>query len=806
MITGLPWFGMNGHYNLGGAYTSQSLATQASQLTALGVGSYRQDFYDSTDAATMASTVIPGLTGITVLPLMVLNPYNNGASGSEAAAYSYAYAQAAACAAQLKGLVPVVEIGNEFENNAIDSSVDGNDISEYDNTIFQVFRGALRGAFDGWRSVDTTGETKLAIQGGTWLHFGWLDGLLTGEQPDGTTGHPTVSPDIITWHWYYSMGSIINATGGSGTYNVLQELQTMGGGIPIMITEWGNDTLTNADQISAFIEEQIPIYGALAATYNLAGIYWYALYDLASDGGSFGLYESDGATAYPYLATTKTTIAETGVPGSTLYWIITATGAGSGAVPSSYVQSGSKVETIGGGAGGGNGIAGGGGGGGGYSTISNLALTPGATVHWSVGVGGAGGISSTTAKAGSNGGPTWFNGTTQAGSSCAANGGTGASTTAAGAGATTTGAIGTTKVTGGTGGLYGGGGGAGGPGGAGQNGGPANISDSGAGGGASGGGSAGGDDSGGPLGGNGGANAHSVGGGLGGQSSTATAGGQGQNGGGGGGGWGNGTTAAGGGGAGGIGTDMASGQAGAGGGGGSGAGYSGTPTGGGPGGAGGSFGGGGGGGGATGTTAAKIFAGGAGYQGVIVVSWTPVASTSGTWSSTLQNATASMTGSESESGTIAATLQNATASFTGSLGPMVNGTISSTLGNATASIAAGLNIPATINPSLQNAVASFQGPGAPVTAVISPHLANAVALISAGLTDPATWTSQLGNASANISGYAGTQGSVTAQLQNATAVINAGQMLSGTWTSHLANATCSMQAAPPYTNMQVLSR
>jgi hypothetical protein len=137
-------------------------------------------------------------------------------------------------------------------------------------------------------------------------------------------------------------------------------------------------------------------------------------------------------------------------------------------VPADWDSSNNTIEVIGGGGGGGPAQAGspangsGGGGGGAYSTISNLSLTPGNSVTYSVGSAGA---------ANTAGGDTYFNGASCAGASACAKGGA-AGGTGGGAGGSAASSVGTTKYNGGTGGAgaagagcCGGGGGAGGGGG-----------------------------------------------------------------------------------------------------------------------------------------------------------------------------------------------------------------------------------------------------------------------------------------------------------------------------------------------------
>jgi hypothetical protein len=134
------------------------------------------------------------------------------------------------------------------------------------------------------------------------------------------------------------------------------------------------------------------------------------------------------------------------------------------AVPADWNSADNSIETIGGGGGGGTSSGGndaGGGGGGAYSKITNLRLTPGVYVTLQVGSGGS---------ANAGGGDTWFDGASLAASSVGARGGGGASGPTGGAGGNQGGGIGTVRFSGGDGGSStnaqsggAGGGGAGGP-------------------------------------------------------------------------------------------------------------------------------------------------------------------------------------------------------------------------------------------------------------------------------------------------------------------------------------------------------
>jgi hypothetical protein len=265
--------------------------------------------YTTTDIDTFASTVIPGLgSNVQVLPCIIAYPWNdpslNGGTPTEASAYAYAYTIAAHAATKFAG-IPVVEFGNEYDlddHNAPIAS-DGESISDYDNSTFPIWRGALRGAEDGWRSVDTNHTTKVIANATSgWLHFGFLDGLMTGTAPDGSTGHPKISPDIIQWHWYSDGGDFENAVGTSGTYNVLARLKSSYN-LPVIFTELGvNADFSNA-QAQTYINKTVAELVAGRATYNVAGFNWYELYDYPNN--LFGVLSSATAQkpTYGYLKT-----------------------------------------------------------------------------------------------------------------------------------------------------------------------------------------------------------------------------------------------------------------------------------------------------------------------------------------------------------------------------------------------------------------------------------------------------------------------------------------------------------------------
>lgn len=107
---------------------------------------------------------------------------------------------------------------------------------------------------------------------------------------------------------------------------------------------------------------------------------------------------------------------------------LTVTGAGTWTVPANWNSANNSISTIGGGA---SGAACGatnyasGGGGGAFSSISNQTLTPGASIAYNVGAGGASVNTTGSGVVGNNGGDTWFGNSVYASSLVGAKGGTG---------------------------------------------------------------------------------------------------------------------------------------------------------------------------------------------------------------------------------------------------------------------------------------------------------------------------------------------------------------------------------------------
>ncbi len=133
--------------------------------------------------------------------------------------------------------------------------------------------------------------------------------LWNGTNPDGSGGAPQVRWDFTTWHWYSDMGDIENATGGSGTYDVLAHLQSAYGK-PIWLTEYGIRPTTLAAE-AAYIGSSLPEIVQARVTYDVENVSWYELFDDQAIGGdgNYGLIDVDGTTKKPAYGAMKSFIA-----------------------------------------------------------------------------------------------------------------------------------------------------------------------------------------------------------------------------------------------------------------------------------------------------------------------------------------------------------------------------------------------------------------------------------------------------------------------------------------------------------------
>ncbi|MCG1039573.1 MULTISPECIES: hypothetical protein [Burkholderiaceae] len=294
------FFGINGHINSGNAYGT-AFATQIAYMRDLGISNVRQDVWDTIGAKSIASFV-DTLRGTGISVSVVITPKLSNTD--EASAYSNSFQLAYSIASILKGKVLLYECGNEMEIGFV--SRGGNFRTDYRATPYFIYRGMIRGMIDGVRAADP--RAAVAVTAG-WLHFGILQMLADGTDPQGGTSGPRVNWDVTSWHWYSDMGDITNANG----IDVLHEL-TRRFRRPIWISEYGyrpygqsGNTLLNAQ--ASYLATQTRQFVKLKSQYSLLqSIQLYELFDMSADDG-YGLIESDGVTKKPAYSAVKESIA-----------------------------------------------------------------------------------------------------------------------------------------------------------------------------------------------------------------------------------------------------------------------------------------------------------------------------------------------------------------------------------------------------------------------------------------------------------------------------------------------------------------
>lgn len=301
--SGLPVWGANGHYNQGGIYTSTSMAEQSSLLSANGMNSYRNDCWDQSTINSILNTVIPGMPGVTILPVWSGDPTSGS---SQSSAYSQGYAAGQMLATAFAGVVPVVETGNEYDWPALDGAhADGNLPSDYSPSIAPMYVAYQAGVCNGFRSIDTTGATKVMLGGIAYLHTGFLQMIVNNIQPNGSAMSTSAATfDMIAWHYYNTGGNMESVNGLSGNYNLFTLIAAISSA-PIVFTEVGLGDTSAGFSVSTAQSYINSAMAQLAAQPQVVGAIWYQLLD-AVDGQ--GLY-NNSLTAYGWEPTLASFIA-----------------------------------------------------------------------------------------------------------------------------------------------------------------------------------------------------------------------------------------------------------------------------------------------------------------------------------------------------------------------------------------------------------------------------------------------------------------------------------------------------------------
>jgi hypothetical protein len=287
------FYGVVGHLEHRGIYKMIDYDAQIAQLRDLGVSIYAQDV-SSEDSAHRVADFARRAAQSCIGVLALVTPPEPQKRASEQDAFDRGYALGRIAGSTLRGLVTYYQVGNEYDNWAIlNGGHSGEHPGDYDNAMFMKARGSILGLIKGIR--ETNPDAKILLTSFSWLHYGFVDMLKAGTQPDGTGGHPIPQWDITAWHWYSNMGSILAA--GQNKVNVLQRLHDSYGK-PIWITEYGvrpghgdpGGYLVGPDALRGFV--------SVASRYDVQNVTLYELYDDQRYGGdgNYGVIQDDGAT------------------------------------------------------------------------------------------------------------------------------------------------------------------------------------------------------------------------------------------------------------------------------------------------------------------------------------------------------------------------------------------------------------------------------------------------------------------------------------------------------------------------------
>jgi hypothetical protein len=282
------FYGISGHVGQGGVYDKMSYEQQLSHIKELGMTMYGHDVFDyasTQKVLRIAKLAKKQCIGVFATLTADLNSYAN-----EDAAYRDGLKLGRMVATTLKGVVQYYQVGNEYENVSIRRG-HGSHPDDYDNASFQKARGSILGMIDGIKSANPSATIVMCPLG--WLHFGFLDMLSTGTQPDGSRGHRIPKWDITAWHWYSDMGDITAVRG----INVLRHLHDTYRK-PIWITELGVRPGASEQASAAYLVGPNALGGLIqyAKQYNIQNVTLYELLDDEAYGGdgNYGLLGGDG--------------------------------------------------------------------------------------------------------------------------------------------------------------------------------------------------------------------------------------------------------------------------------------------------------------------------------------------------------------------------------------------------------------------------------------------------------------------------------------------------------------------------------
>ena len=108
--------------------------------------------------------------------------------------------------------------------------------------------------------------------------IGAADASWDGQQPDGTSGYPTVRWDITTWHNYEVYGDVfsLGCDGAQPGFDLPIYCQARYG-VPFIITEWNTGPEKSESYRASYITSKLGEFYQNRKTHNMQAVMFYVL-------------------------------------------------------------------------------------------------------------------------------------------------------------------------------------------------------------------------------------------------------------------------------------------------------------------------------------------------------------------------------------------------------------------------------------------------------------------------------------------------------------------------------------------------
>ncbi|MDB5120420.1 MAG: glycosyl hydrolase 53 domain protein [Sphingobacteriales bacterium] len=226
-------WGINGHPLTQKDYASPTWDDQIKLLKYLKIDSYRIDAQLTDEGAVINelkfNTFINKLIVNKISPFVVLS-VGGIKTGNKQDIFNNSFNQGKNFGNSAGKNIPVIEVGNEFDNKILKGPYDGTKESHYDLAKAHALMMQLSGFINGLKSVNP--QIKISLSVG-WVHYYYLQ-LLQDYN---------INYDIIGYHWYSNMGNIASVKGYGNVLETVADRFKK----PIWITEFNfrNGSLDN---------------------------------------------------------------------------------------------------------------------------------------------------------------------------------------------------------------------------------------------------------------------------------------------------------------------------------------------------------------------------------------------------------------------------------------------------------------------------------------------------------------------------------------------------------------------------------